>query len=275
MPIAKVISTINGWAKENRDKQFSCQRLTNIDSFTEPKMKNPSMPVGDGYRTPTLNNTGFTWKDIAPIALEWTKFCGPGAALEIGACYGDTTFLALENLKTVIANDLSDEHLDILSKRVPKHLASGLMIKKGAFPEDLEFEPGSLGSILSSSVFHFLSGKQIEAGLAKIESWLAPGGKLFLIAETPFMGILKTFPYEDKKDELYPGLMSREEFAAYSRFSSQVPELMNWLTIEVLQREISKLSFRIERLEYFTRPNLPPHLLWDGRESVGLVAIRY
>jgi SAM-dependent methyltransferase len=232
-------------------------------------------PESDGCRTPTLNKTGFSWKEIAPLAIQWSEFQGPGPSLEIGAGYGDTSLLALRKGRQVIANDLSSDHLSIFASGVPHDLRTNLKILPGCFPDDLELASGSLGSVLASSVFHFLSGDQLIAGLEKIEDWLAPGGKLFIIAETPFMRVLKDFPYgERKKNSNYPGFITREEFRQYSPYADQLPEQLNWLDADVLLRDVSSKSFRIEHLAYFTRPGLPRHLLLDGRESVGLVAVK-
>jgi len=235
-------------------------------------------PASQNHRTPTLNSYGFSWDEIAPVAMEWADFDGPGPSLDIGCAYGDTALMALLRGRNVIANDLDSRHLRILDASaagLPPALRDRLRIIEGRFPEDLNFADGSIGSVLMSSVLHFLSGSQVREGLAAISRWLAPGGKVYIASETPFMGIFKSLDFEARRKSgmsEFPGLMTREEISKYSPHASNLPELMNWFDAETLERELKKVGLVIEGLEYFTRPGLPEHLRWDGRESLMAVA---
>ena len=46
---------------------------------------------------------------------------------------------------------------------------------------------GSVDTVLACRILHFLRPEILREGLKQIHKWLAPGGKLFVVTETPFV----------------------------------------------------------------------------------------
>ncbi len=223
---------------------------------------------------PTLNTTGSVTKILDPFSEEFIDFSShcsfPVADLGVG--YGFTTYKALEKGATVIANDLESKHIQVLIDRLPDKYKTRLTTKIGAIPEEIEFDKNSLGGILASRFLHFLSGAKIEEAILKMYQWLKPGGKLFVVTETPYLGNLKDFIpiYEDKKakGEPWPGII--HNFDKY--FPEQpTPTFGNLLDPDILIRVFQKTGFIVEKSSFIERPYYPEGVRYSGKESVGIV----
>lgn len=138
-----------------------------------------------GYMTSTLDRFSQAFVDFAPTA--------PARCLDIGAAYGVASLAALRNGAAVVANDIDERHLSILRDRVDAPLRERLTLVSGDFPDKIDFAPASLGAVLICRVMHFFDGPAIERAAAKVMTWLAPGGKVFVVSETPFIGTAKGF----------------------------------------------------------------------------------
>lgn len=145
----------------------------------------------EAYYEPTMNQQGFMLKKLDPFAYKFLDFLGSDTsglpALDIGAAYGIVTLEAHKRGHAIIANDLSSEHLSIMKKRAHDMGLPSISTMPGDF-FDLPLQNNSLSAIYVSRVLHFLSGEGIIKALKLFYNWLAPGGKLFAINETPFFG---------------------------------------------------------------------------------------
>jgi len=162
-----------------------------------------------------------------------------------------------------------------LRGRALERLRERLTLMPGSFPNGITFAPESLGAVLVCRVMHFFDGPTIELAAAKIMSWLAPGGKVFVVGETPFIGTARAFfpTYEArvKAGEPWPGIV--ENVAAHDPGrAGNLPSRMHLLDEATLKRVFSGAGFTIEKLGTFARPEFPPDIQLDGRESVGLIA---
>ena len=98
---------------------------------------------------------------------------------------------------------------------------------------DAHLPDNQFAAILCSRVFHFLTGDEIDASLANMYRWLKPGGRLYLVADTPY-GIWRNFiPVWDANHEQgvrWPGYMSPLlEFLPYKPSGDHVgPPFMNF-----------------------------------------------
>jgi len=226
----------------------------------------------------TLNNMGYMTSSLDPCSEAFVQFApvGPGPALDIGAAYGVATLAALARGARVIANDLDARHLDILASRTQAEHRTRLALMPGAFPDELSVtEP--CGSILIARVLHFFNPQQLRTSFATAASWLAPGGKLFIITETPYLKNFATFTpvYEQRRaaGEEWPGLIS--DVAAFAPERAKfLPPLMHFLDPDVLRREATRAGLIVESCEFINRTDFPEDIRLDGRESVGLVARR-
>lgn len=225
----------------------------------------------------TLNNMGYMTSTLDPFSKAFAEFApkAPGPSLDIGAAYGVATLDALNTGAEVIANDIDARHLDILRDRAPEKQRNRLKLLPGAFPDDLSLADGSVGSILICRVLHFFNGAKIEESAKILFKWLASGGKVFIIAETPYLKNFQTFIpiYEERKAKgnPWPGFVEDVMAIAPERGAS-LPAEMHLLDPEVLSRVFSQAGFIIEKAETFARPEFPEDIQLDGRESVGLIA---
>lgn len=222
---------------------------------------------GMGYMTSGLDIYSQAFVDFAPSA--------PGPALDIGAAYGVASLAALNAGARVIANDVDPRHLEILRERAPARLRERLTTMPGSFPDKVSFPPSSIGAALICRVMHFFDGASIERAAASVMNWLAPGGKVFVVGETPFIGTAKAFfpTYEArvKAGAPWPGIV--ENVGAHDpKRAGNLPSRMHLLDEATLRRVFTDAGFIIEKLGTFARPEFPPDIQLDGRESVGLIA---
>lgn len=229
----------------------------------------------EGVLIPTLNAMGYMNTELDRYLEAFAVFApeAPGRALDIGAAYGIATLAALENGASVIANDLDPRHLDLLLERVPAGQRTRLELRPGRFPEELEFEEGSLGAVLIARVLHFFEGQKIEHSLKKIRRWLAPGGKLFVTVESPYLAtwapFISIFEKNKAAGETWPGWVKVGDVITWA---PQLPDYMNFMDPEILSRALTDAGFAVEDAAFISRPNFPSHLRLDGRESVGAIA---
>ena len=156
---------------------------------------NFSMPSSENGFVPTLNKQGYmatTLDYYMKQFISYAKSCKK-PVVDIGAAYGIATIPSLETGANVIAVDLDERHLAILEERVPHELKNQLTIKCCSFPEELHFNRNSIGAFLIARVVHFFSPVRLEKSVSLLYDWLAPEGKVFLTAETPYLSNWESF----------------------------------------------------------------------------------
>lgn len=237
----------------------------------------PEMPQARNGFVPTLNRQGFmsTRPDAYMEAFIAFAKTSPAPVVDIGAAYGVATIPALEAGANVIAVDVDAEHLEILRHRVPSACSSRLQTMAASFPEELRFEPNSIGAFLASQVVHFLSPDRLETAAARLFEWLIPDGKVFVTAASPYLGNLIEFmaEYDARKraGEAWPGyVIDAMKYAPEPWLNPFLPVLL--LEPEILSRVFRQAGFVVEKADFIARPELPPQMQMDGREGVGLIA---
>jgi SAM-dependent methyltransferase len=228
---------------------------------------------------PTRNHTGWTSNQLNEVSEMFVHSCASAhlPVLDIGAAYGIATHAALAAGATVIANDVDSAHLKILFENTPLDARARLVQIPGRFPRHLQFAEGSLAAVHASNVFHFLTGPQLENGLASIAHWLAPGGKAFVQASTPWQAPFASFIEEFENlrlTEKFPGWIPD----AHQRFDhpkiSQIPPAIHLLDDLTLTRLFTDVGLQVERCWLYRRRDLAKGLQFDGRECCGLIARR-
>jgi ubiquinone/menaquinone biosynthesis C-methylase UbiE len=200
-----------------------------------------------------------------------------GTMLDIGAAYGVTTIPTLKKGAAVIANDISQEQLDILVHNTPRSLRKNLSLLEGRFPE-FDLPPNTLDGILASHILHFLDPGQLQSGLSKMHCWLKPQAKIFVLCFTPYHKFMaKMIPeYEAKiaAGNPWPGYTEHSE--NYVLQQNLLPATVNLMDPTVLAREFIHAQFQIERVEFTSCPKgvNPDFFPLDGREWVGLIAYK-
>ena len=227
---------------------------------------------------PTNNRMGWSGDAINEVSQQFIQYARQCSqpVLDIGAAYGVATIPALAAGATVIANDLSPEHLVELRRRTPRDLLTRLTTMPGRFPTDIDFPAESLAAVHISQVLHFLTGDQVEAGLRKIFDWLRPGGRLFVLAGTPYTATHRRFVEEFHRrkalgDE-WPGWI--EDLREYNKHWSAnlLPASLHVFDEDVLGTAVRRAGFVVLEVRLFSRTGLPEFCRLDGRENLGLIA---
>ena len=207
----------------------------------------------------TANKMGYMATDIDIYTQKFIDDClQNGTYLEIGCSYGLAILPLLERGCKIIANDMEISHLsyleDLISKYFVKH-KDNLTLLHGRFPNEVSFAPESLDGILTARTLHFLTGDEIEYGLHKLFSWLKPGGKLYIISETPYRKNLAEFipVYEERKKNniAWPGMLSYVH--SYFTESQDLPTFINFLDKDHLSEILEKIGYKLEEATNFRR----------------------
>ena len=224
---------------------------------------------------PTLNNRGFMSETLDYYSSRFVTYAGFTAdeVLDIGCASGIATRAALESGARVLACDMEEGHVRILERETPVDLRNRLRTEVGVLP-NLDFPDQSFGAILCSRVLHFLLAGEIRTTLKKMYAWTVPGGKIFLIADTPYTGFWSSIApdYERRKavGEEWPAFIEDISTLLQSR---QVPEGMlpylNPLDPDILRRECAAAGFKVEEAGFTSRGDDP-----DARQHAGCIAFR-
>jgi SAM-dependent methyltransferase len=210
---------------------------------------------------PTLNGRGYMFEALDPISKAFIDFAAnqEAQALDIGCAYGVATLGALNEGARVVACDMEERHLEILASRCPEQFQGNLTTIVGKLP-DVPFEPQIFGAILASRILHFLKGEEIEQAVKAMSEWLEPGGKLFLVCDTPYMppwnAQVELYKEKKKNGDPWPGLVS--DFSRYfdrkidgERSVETYPDFLNALDPDILTRVCEQAGLVVERAEFF------------------------
>lgn len=233
-------------------------------------------PVYAGGFVPTLNGLGFMSMRVDACMEAFIAFAKTSSApvADIGAAYGVATIPALQAGAIVIAVDVDERHLAILRQRAPNGCLKRLRTIPASFPEGLHFDHDSIGAFLVSNVLNFLSPDGLQLAARGLFDWTIPDGKIFITAGSPYFGGCRSFVpvYEARKRAgwLWPGHLT--DIVTYAPLWKDLFSSMLLLDPDTLSRVFRESGFLIEQAELIARPDLPPQLQMDGRESVQLIA---
>lgn len=227
-------------------------------------------------RAATRNRMGWTSNQLNALSQLFVDHCRTVSlpVLDLGAAFGVATLPALATGAQVIANDLDAEHLARLASLAGAQ--PRLQLLPGRFPDQLDLPSGSLGAVHASNVLHFLDGAELTLGAVKIAKWLAPCGRLFVHAGTPYQQPFSRFipQYEQRvaAGDPWPGyVVDTKEISSHRRLS-QIPPSIHLLDAQVLTRVFERAGLTVDRVWLYQRHDLPRSLHLDGREGVALLA---
>ena len=232
-----------------------------------------------GCFIPTLNNMGYMTTQLDPYSQKFVDHAATtsGVCLEIGAAYGIATLAVLSRGGKIICNDLDARHLALVKQQAAaQNLDLSLLTTMlGDFLTDLDLAENSIEAILICRVLHFLNGQEVEQAMQKMFNWLKPGGKVFIIADTPYLKVWTAFipEYEQRVSDgvLWPGIIAN----LHKYFPNiLVPNMLNTFDVAVLSRVLTKQGFDLESIEYLDRQDFPPDRQLDGRESIAAIACK-
>jgi SAM-dependent methyltransferase len=96
-----------------------------------------------------------------------------GPALEIGCYHGDSTVELAKHFTDLTVIEASADALEVARRRVPAHVEF-----RNAMIEDVDFEPKFASIFMINTLEHL---EDSVRALTKVRSWLAAGGKLFVL----------------------------------------------------------------------------------------------
>lgn len=172
----------------------------------------------------------------------------------------------------VIANDISQEHLEVLKSRIPTNFQAKLVTIQGSFPNDLQFEEDSINAILISRVLHFFKPEILEKALQQILRWLAPDGKVFIICETPQSrgpSFLTLYNKQKKEGKPYPGLFESSSGVVHLLDKEILSSILDRCGNLSSSNKRTKMKFEIETIKTFSKYG---NLNVISTDSVGVIA---
>lgn len=232
------------------------------------------------YYEPTQNQMGYMMTHIDQVGHAFLNFAQniKAPVIDIGAAYGQVVLEAALRKINIIANDLDPRHLDIILQRATQQQLPYITRLPGRFPEQLHVQPNSLGAVLICRVLHFFPPHDWIGAARTLYQWLMPGGKLFMTNESPYFGTMRKFIpvylHRKRSGHPWPGMMTGMEHFDNTR-KKDVNSVINLLSLTETQAVLEDVGFHIEYIEYLDRKEMyPEDALYDGRETVGVIAVK-
>ena len=228
---------------------------------------------------PTLNKMGYMTTFLDCVSKDFIRFSlgNQNPAMDVGCAFGVASIPILLGGRKVFCNDLDARHLLEIKKRIPSNVYDNLVYMPGDFSESVHLPNESIGSILFARVLHFFNGDKIIRSLKKAFDLLAPGGKLFIVADTPYRKNWSHWisTYESKLQSGAPWPGETEELSQNEGWRNKnVGSFANWLDVPVLKRTLEAVGFSKSEVKYLNRQDYPDDVRLDGRESVGAIAVK-
>jgi len=229
---------------------------------------------------PTLNNMGFMLERLDPYSELFVEHMARvgGGALDLGCAYGVATLAALERGAHVTACDIDPGHIEVLTHRCPAEFKSRLTCVVGAVPH-VDFAHEAFDAVICARMLHFLRPDDFRLALKKIERWLKPGGKAFIVTDTVFAGPwrqkLASYTERKARGDKWPGLI--EDYASVFPPGTDMtgaPTFINLMDPDILHRECTGAGFVVERAAFIDLDSPTP--LDSGREGAhaGVVCLK-
>ena len=245
-------------------------------------------PEPDG-RIQTLNRNGGVAPSIDYATKQFIAFGKNKTVLEVGGAYGLVMSQVLKKYPNTIyhINDLDKRHLALAAN----YLLNKKKINQERLENQTRFISGdfmdvilkdSYDAILISRVLHFMSPIQLSKTIDKLYDTLKPGGRVYVLAITPYVNRYKHFIPEYEKrllaEDPYPGYVSslytwlNKSVTSASQQNKISDKPFMFLDDRVLRRLFSKKSFRILECKTKSMPYYSDSWTLDGRENVILIA---
>lgn len=217
----------------------------------------------DRGMVPTLNNKGFMSTSLDPVSAAFTVYAGlaKGWSLDLGCAYGIATLAALDHGARIVACDMEPGHVQVLLSKVPETARDRIKGVAAQMPK-IAFRPNGFSAILCSRALHFLNGEDVMTTVRAMAEWLEPGGKVFLIADTPYTGFWArgAKAYEERKaaGDPWPGFIPDvTQFLPVDARSKRNMRYLNPMDPDTLTRVCADAGLIVEQAAFSGRPDQP------------------
>ena len=224
---------------------------------------------------PTLNNKGFMSTSLDPVSAAFTIYAGQsdGLSLDLGCAYGIASLTALERGAQVVACDMDPGHVQVLLSKTTPDMEGRIAGVVAEMPR-IAFRPNSYAAILCSRALHFLNGDDVTETIAAMADWLEPGGKAFIIADTPYTGFWArgAADYEKRKaaGDPWPGYIP--DVTVYlpeqARSKARLRHL-NPMDPDTPARVCKDVGLTVEHADFSGRPDQP-----NSKTHAGVIAAK-
>lgn len=229
---------------------------------------------------PVASRYGWTSSIPNPITcrfIEFVKGLDNPSVIDIGAGYGVASIPAMEAGAYVIVNEIERSQLDqIATQSKTKQLEQHCEFLMAALPNLPDVN--ALDAVHASNVLHFLTGNELEQAAKWMCRNLKPGGKAFLQVQSPWCGQLHAFlpEYLERKASglKWPGEINNAPRYAVEEIRHMMSDFTHVLEAEIVSKVFQDAGFAIEYADYYTRPGLPDVCKFDGRENLGVIAVK-
>jgi ubiquinone/menaquinone biosynthesis C-methylase UbiE len=274
-------------------KEFLLAGIIMMVSSCMSKIETPK--ILEGNKSHTLNGTGyifFTQSKISNKFLEEECIAGK-TVLEIGAGFGDLPIKALEKgVDEYYVNDISDEHLNVLSDKVRSQVPdkiNKLKMINGAAPGVMRNIDQKFDAIIADKVIHFLNPNEIIEFLTLAKTLLKENGKLYITSASPYSkrynAMLGEYLMRKSQGELFPGYFSNimkrlneSEEIDKNYKNYQVPDSMVLFTKNDLVNLVERHEMRVTHSYSFKIPTAenPDWMICQDPEGslVGVIAVK-
>jgi len=228
----------------------------------------------------TLNQRGHTSTGLNEYSRRFVESLtdGPAPVLDIGAAFGVCTLPALATGATVIACDIEPRHLAALMGKCPDADRPRLVPVLADFPNGPHFADESIGAVHAANLLNYLSGADLVRAAGLLFRMLRKGGRLFTVSGTPYAANIREFipVYEENKRRgaEWPGEAFNLHALCADPSIRDLPDFLHLLDDEVLRRVFESAGFVVTEARMYKRDGLPDYLRWDGRENVGMIALK-
>ncbi|MDD5271871.1 MAG: SDR family NAD(P)-dependent oxidoreductase, partial [Methylovulum sp.] len=230
---------------------------------------------------PTLNRTGYMLETLLSYSKAFADFSGKaqGEVLDIGCAYGIASIAALEQGAKVLAVDMEVQHLDILLQRLSETARGRIATQTGMLP-DIDFADNRFNAIHACRVLHFLPPEAIRLTLQKMYRWLQPGGKLFVVTDSPYVGYWRVtaevYAARKQSGDVWPGFIADVPALLNTPQAQQGPRCVNPLDPDILSRECLAAGFLVEQCGFEGSDIFPEckGTALAGLEHAGIIAVK-
>ena len=220
---------------------------------------------GFGCRYPTLNQKGFIFMALSPVANTFLEREAKASKeiLEIGSGFNNVPLRALEkNVGHFTANDMSLDHLEILNTRINELFGvesqskfEHLTLWRGKAPEDLPLCQSAFDAILLDKVLHFSPLEEAQETLVWIHRALKDQGRVYIVTAPIHNPIYAAFVplYQARKErgEKIPGFFQNirsnlDETLIPKNICQHFPDNLLLLDQETLTTLLEEAGFEVE-----------------------------